>query len=85
VVIDGRRYGLTIKTYFIIPADRKHDVYEALRDLGQGDLIQEKVDHRTLTKTLEAIMEAKEGVLPDEYVALKLSTFDDTKITDRKV
>ena len=84
VVIDGRRYGLAIKTYFSIPAERKQEVYDALRNLGQGELIQEKVDPRTLTNALAEIMEANGGELPEEYLALKLGTYPETKITDRK-
>lgn len=86
VVIDGRRYGLTIKTYYSIPATRKSELFEMLRDLGQGELIQQKVDPRTLTNFLASVAEENGGVLPNTYDALvpKLSTYDEAKITDRK-
>ena len=87
VAIDGRRYGLSIKTFYSIPAARKSELHDVLRDLGQGELIQEKVDPRTLTKVLASIVEDNGGVLPEAYEALvpKLSTYDEAKITDRKV
>lgn len=84
VAVDGRRYGLTVKTYFSVPADRKHEIFQALRDLGQGDLIEESMDKGTLTNALAGIMKANNGLLPDEYAALNLSTFEDVKIFDRK-
>ena len=85
VVLDGRRYGLSIKSYYSIPAEKRDEVFGMLRDLGQGDLIKESVDDRALTNTLASITEANGGELPDEYKALPLSVYDKTKITNTKV
>ena len=85
VTLDGRRYGVTMKHYYSIKAENKDAAFAALRELGLGDLIVEKVDHRTLTKTLEQIIEDNGGELPDGYAAIPLTEYDETKISDRKV
>lgn len=85
VTKDGRRYGVTSKHYFSIKAENKDVAHAALRDLGLGDLIVERVDHRTLTKTLQEIIEENDGELPEGYAAIPLSEHTEMKISDRKV
>ena len=82
---EGRNYSVTTKSYYTIPKAKKDEAFEAMRDLGMGDLIQEKVDDRTLTKELEAVREDHEGELPDEYAPLldMVSTY--TKSALRRV
>lgn len=82
---EGRNYSVTTKSYYTIPKAKKDDAFEAMRDLGMGDLIQEKVDDRTLTKELEAVREDHDGELPDEYAPLldMVSTY--TKSALRRV
>ena len=82
---EGRNYSVTAKCYYSIPKDKRDAAFEQMRNLGMGDLIQERVDDRTLTKELEAVAEANDGLLPDEYgdLADNLSTY--TKNTLRRV
>lgn len=82
---EGRNYSVTTKSYYTIPKAKKDEAFEAMRDLGMGDLIQEKVDDRTLTKELEAVREDHDGELPDEYAPLldMVSTY--TKSALRRV
>lgn len=85
VTLNGRRYGVTMKHYYSIKSENRDAAHAALRELGLGDLIVEKVDHRTLTKTLEQIIEDNGGELPEGYTAIPLTEYDETKISDRKV
>jgi len=85
VIVDGRRYGVSIKSYYSIKAENKDAAYPMLRDLGLGDLIKESVDQRVLTKALEAIAEDNGGELPGEYVSLPMSVYEKSAITRRKV
>ena len=82
---EGRNYSVTAKNYYTIPKANRDAAFEQMRNLGMGDLIQERVDDRTLTKELEAVAEANDGLLPEEYVDLadNLSTY--TKNTLRRV
>lgn len=84
VDVSGRRYGITIKPYYSIRKDKRDEAFAALRALGLGDLIVEKVDDRTLTKALEEVTD-KDGTLPPEYEILPVSVFEKTTISDRKI
>lgn len=84
VDIAGRRYGIKVKPFYSIRKDQRDEAFAALRALGLGDLIVEKVDDRTLTKALEEAADA-EGGLPPEYGILPVSVYEKTTITDRKV
>ena len=84
VDVAGRRYGIKVKPFYSIRKDQRDEAFAALRTLGLGDLIVEKVDDRTLTKALEEAADA-EGCLPPEYSILPVSVYEKTSITDRKV
>nr|DAI03786.1 MAG TPA: Host-nuclease inhibitor protein [Caudoviricetes sp.] len=84
VDVAGRRYGIKVKPFYSIRKDQRDEAFAALRTLGLGDLIVEKVDDRTLTKALEEAADA-EGCLPPEYSILPVSAYEKTTITDRKV
>lgn len=84
VDVDGRRYGVKVKSFYSIRKEQRDEAFAALRTLGLGDLIVEKVDDRTLTKALEEAADA-EGMLPPEYEILPVSVFEKTTITDRKI
>lgn len=84
VDVNGRRYGVKVKPYYSIRKDQRDEAFAALRALGLGDLIVEKVDDRTLTKALEESAD-EDGILPPEYEILPVSVFEKTTITDRKV
>lgn len=70
VEYNGRKYAVTVKNYYTIPKANRDDVLEMMRLLGMGDLIQERVDDRTLTNELEAATEENGGELPDMYSEL---------------
>lgn len=80
-----RNYSVGVKSYYGIPKANKDAAYEQIRSLGMADLIQERVDERTLTKELEGIKEEAGGMMPDEYGDLMelLTTYD--KSTLRRV
>ena len=82
---EGRNYSVTAKNYYTILKANRDAAFEQMRNLGMGDLIQERVDDRTLTKELEAAAEANGGLLPEEYgdLANNLNTY--TKSTLRRV
>lgn len=84
VDVEGRRYGIKMKSYYSIRADKRDEAFPLLRALGLGDLIVEKVDDRTLTKALGELADA-EGNLPPAYQRLPLSAYQRATITDRKV
>ena len=67
VGFDGRNYSVTVKNFYTIPKPHRDAAFEQMRNLGMGDLIQERVDDRTLTKELEAVYEENGGALPPEY------------------
>lgn len=83
---EGRKYSVTVRTMYSITKAQRDAAFPLLRDLGMGDLIQEKVDDRTLTKELEGVKEANDGVLPEDYDALVdcLSTYDKKTLNRRK-
>lgn len=64
---DNRNYSVIVKNYYGIPKLNRDAAFEAMRNLGMGELIQEKVDDRTLTKELESVREGNEGKIPDEF------------------
>ncbi len=84
VDVNGRRYGVKMKSFYSIRADKRDEAFPMLRSLGLGDLIVERVDDRTLTKALEEVAD-DDGNLPEEYLALPLSSYQKTTITDRKI
>ena len=67
---EGRNYSVTVKNYYTVPKPKRDVAFEMMRDLGMGDLIQERVDDRTLTKELETVAEEHGGQLPDYYAPL---------------
>ena len=81
VEYNGRKYAVTVKNYYTIPTANRDDVLEMMRLLGMGDLIQERVDDRTLTNDLEAAAEENGGELPDMYTELVDSLAGYTKST----
>lgn len=85
VSYEGRNYSVAVKNYYAIPKANRDAAFSALRGLGLGDLIQEKVDDRTLTKELETAREEAGGDLPDDYDELLGLTTQYPKTTLRRV
>ena len=67
---DARSYSVTVKNYYTIPKPKRDAAFEVMRNLGMGDLIQEKVDDRTLTRELETVYEEHGCQFPEEYEPL---------------
>lgn len=84
VVVDKRSYSVSRKDYYTIPAGMRERAFPMLRDLGLGDLIQERVDDRTLTNQLNAISADNGGVLPDDLAVLPCSVYTKTTLSSRK-
>lgn len=83
---EGLKYSVTVKTMYAIPKASRDAAFEEMRNLGMGDLIQEKVDDRTLTKELQTVLEENGGVLPEEYDGLAecLTQYDKKTLNRRK-
>ncbi len=81
----GRNYSVTVKNYYSIPKAQRDAAFEEMRNLGMGDLIQEKVDDRTLTKELETAREEGGGTLPEAYDGLVDMLTQYPKTTLRRV
>lgn len=84
VTVDGRNYSVSEATYYRIPKAARDTAFPALRQLGMGYLIQEKVDDRTLTRELALRAEEHGGQLPEEYEALGLESYSRPKLMNRK-
>lgn len=85
VTVDGRRYSVTTKPFYTIPAERRDEAFQALRSLGLASLITERVDDRSLTKVLIEIIEDAGGELPEEYEVIPTRFYEKLTISDRKV
>ena len=84
---EGRNYSVTVKNYYTIPKPKRDEAFEVMRNLGMGDLIQEKVDDRTLTKELESVFEENGCTYPEEYGPLfeNLSSYSKSALRRVKV
>lgn len=65
VTAGGRKYGVSKKSYYRIPATNTDEAYQILRDLSLGDLIKETVDQKTLSSVLRAKSEEYMSEHPD--------------------
>lgn len=85
IVVDGRKYGVAVSPHYSIRAEDRDAAFTALRTVGLGDLIVERVDERSLTRALVQIAEDAGGALPESYGAIPLQQYDKITISDRKV
>lgn len=84
VDLDGRRYRLRQVQHYTIKAAERQQAFAALRKLGLGDLIVERVDDRSLTKALTEY-EDEAGDLPDSFSILPVQAYTETKISNIKI
>lgn len=84
VTVNARRYQVVQKDYWNIPAAARDEAFPALRDLGLGYLIQERVDDRTLTNAINSLAEELGGELSEEYDQLHLNRYTKTTLSSRK-
>lgn len=85
IVVDGRKYGVVVRSQYSIRAEDRDAAFAALREVGLGDLIVERVDERSLTRALMQIAEDAGGALPEAYGAIPLQQYEKITISDRKV
>lgn len=65
VTVEGRKYTVKLKDFYSIPKEAREEAFGLLRELGHGDIIVERVDDRTLTSEMAAVMEEYHNMLPD--------------------
>ena len=82
---DGRNYSVSARNFYSIPKASRDLAFDQLRNLGMGDLIQEKVDDRTLTKELDTVFEENGCAFPEEYSPLFALLNQYSKTTLRRV
>lgn len=76
-----RMVSINTLSHFSFKSEDSEQVFEALRKIGLGDLVKEKVDQRTLSA---ALREQKEhGGIPAELVGL-VNEYEQVKIGLRK-
>ena len=76
---------MSAKNFYSIPKASRDLAFDQLRNLGMGDLIQEKVDDRTLTKELDTVFEENGCAFPEEYSPLFALLNQYSKSTLRRV
>lgn len=79
----GTLFYLNTKTYASPVAEKKPELFTALKDEGFGDLIKETVDSRSLSAFVNEQIEENDDKLPDWLDGL-VNTFDKTTIGMRK-
>lgn len=85
VLVDGRRYSVVTRPFYSIRAEDRDAAFAALRDVGLGDLVVERVDERILSRTMIEIIDGASGELPEQYAAIPMQRYDKQTISDRKV
>lgn len=77
VKVADRNYGVKQKDFFSIPATDRAEAYRLLKELGHGDIVVERVDDRTLSNEMAAVIAAyraehphSEEEFPAEYEEL---------------
>lgn len=88
---DSFKYTITRKSYYRVTPENKDFAIRSLRALKLGDIIQQRVDDRTLTKCLREIEDSYRGedgtvTLPKRYSNLldHLETYDKATLYKRK-
>jgi hypothetical protein len=66
----GNKFTLAVSSHFSQVAEKKEELFEALRDNNCGDIIVEKIDPRTLSKTVNELCEENEDSLPQWLAGL---------------
>lgn len=66
----GKQFVLTNRPFASAEADKKPDLYRALKTNGYGDMVYETVNANTLTAFVKERMNEHEGELPDWLIGL---------------
>lgn len=86
VMVNARKYSVTQKDYWSIPATAREEVFPRLRGMGLDYLIQERVDDRSLTNYINGVLEepVNAGEMPEELAVLPLSRYTKTSLSSRR-
>lgn len=80
---NGHTYSLKIDTYASAKADRKEELFEALRKNNAGDLVQEQVNANSLRAFVKELKANNDDEIP-EWIIDYINVYDKTKISVRK-
>lgn len=85
VAIDGLGKKFTVKndTYASYSVEDRQDVFNALRLLGQGDIIKEEINNKTFNSTINTLIAENGGELPD-CLKGQISLFTKSKVSITK-
>ena len=80
---NGHTYSLKVDTYASAKADRKDELFEALRNNNAGDLVQEQVNANSLRAFVKELKANNDDEIP-EWIVDYINVYDKTKISVRK-
>lgn len=80
---NGHTYSLKVDTYASARADRKEELFEALRNNNAGELIQEQVNANSLRAFVKELKTNNNDEIP-EWIVDYIHIYDKTKISVRK-
>lgn len=80
---NGHTYSLKIDTYASAKADRKEELFEALRNNNAGDLVQEQVNANSLRAFVKELKANNDDEIP-EWIIDYINVYEKTKISVRK-
>ena len=80
---NGSTFYLKTSLYASAPADRKTELFQALKQNGYGSLVVETVNARTLSSFVKEQKEANEDKIP-QWLADVVSTYEKTTVGVRK-
>lgn len=79
----GTMFSLTHKTRAAAAADRREELYAALKDAGYGDLVYETVNANSLSAFVNEQITENNEALP-EWLEGLVNVFEQTKVSVRK-
>lgn len=80
---NGHTYSLKVDTYASAKADKKPELFEALRANNVGDLVQEQVNANSLRAFVKELKANNDDEIP-EWIVDYINVYDKTKIAVRK-
>ena len=80
---NGHTYSLKIDTYASAKADRKEELFEALRNNNAGDLVQEQVNANSLRAFVKELKANNDDEIP-EWIIDYINVYEKTKVSVRK-
>ncbi len=80
---NGHTYSLRVETFASAKAERKEELFEALRNNNAGDLVQEQVNANSLRAFVKELKANNDDEIPS-WIADYINVYDKTKIAVRK-